>query len=114
MPSIDQFSLEAEISLSEFRSEATVTSRLLQFHRLRVRRRADLVGVFLDSGAWQELVALVDRLHAEVARLEDEAARAILAERFPDAVFEPGSPERVTAIEREYGRLLAERGGVSG
>ncbi len=111
MPSIDQFGLEAEITLSEFRSEAAVTSRLLQFHRLRVRRRADLVGVLLDSDAWQELVRLVDGLQAENARLEDEAARAILAGRLPGAVFEPGSPERADAIDREYERLVVERAG---
>jgi hypothetical protein len=109
MPSIDQFGLEAEISLSEFRSEATVTSRLLQFHRLRVRRRADFVGVFLDSDAWQELVRLVDGLQAENARLEDEAARAILGERLPGAVFVPGSPESADAVDREYERLVVER-----
>jgi hypothetical protein len=111
MPSLDQFRLEAEITLSEFRSEATVTSRLLQYHRLRVRRRADLVGVFLDSAAWDELVQLVDGLRAENARLEDEAARAILAERRPAAVFEPGSPKRADAIDAEYERLVAERAG---
>lgn len=111
MSSIDRFGLEAEITLSEFRSEAAVTSRLLQFHRLRVRRRADFVGVLLDSDAWQELVRLVDGLQAENARLEDEAARAILAERLPGAVFEPGSSERADAIDREYERLVAERAG---
>ncbi len=111
MGSLDQFPLEAEISLTDFRSEETVTSRLKAYHRLRVRRRSDLVGVFLDIAEWQHLVRYVARLEDEAEQREDEAVRAIVAARASDAVFEPGSPERVAAIDREYERLVAERRG---
>lgn len=107
--SLDRFPLEAEISLSDFRSEETLTSRLQTFHRLRVRRRNDFVGVFLDVGEWQSLVGYVAHLEAELELREDEAARAIVAQRIPGATFEPGTPGRASGIDREYQRLVAER-----
>ena len=109
MASLDHFALEAEISLTEFRSEETVTSRLRAHHRLRVRRRSDLLGVFLDVGEWQHLVRYVARLEAEAEQREDEAVRAIVAERGPGAAFEPGSSARVADIDREYERIVTAR-----
>jgi hypothetical protein len=109
MGSLDQFSLEAEISLTEFRSEHTVTSRLQKHHRLRVRRRSDLIGVFLDAAEWQQIVQHVARLENEVERRDDDAARAIIATRTPGAVFEAGSARRADEIEREYERIVEER-----
>ena len=108
MLSLDQFPLEAEISLSDFRSEETLTSRLETYHRLRVRRRSDYVGVFLDVAEWQDLVQYVARLETELERREDEAARAIVAARAPGATFEPGSAERTADIDRDYERLVVE------
>lgn len=109
MATIDQFPLEAEISLTDFRSEATVTSRLATYHRLRVRRRKSVVGVLLDAGEWKHLVEYVGHLEAEAERREDEVARAIVVAREAYAVFEPGSPLRVVEIDREVDRLVAER-----
>jgi hypothetical protein len=87
--SIDQFPLEAEIALSEMRSEETLTRRLQSFHCLRVRRRGDVVGILLDDDAWQHLVQHVARLEAEVEAREDEVALMIVAERAPGATFAP-------------------------
>jgi hypothetical protein len=109
MGNLDQFPLEAEISLTDFRSEEKVTSRLQAHHRLRVRRRSELVGVLLDIDEWQHIVRHVARLEAEAEQREDEAVRAIVAVRAPGAVFEPGSPERVAEIDREYERLVMEQ-----
>jgi hypothetical protein len=108
MGSLDQFPLEAEISLTEFRSEEKVTSRLQTHHRLRVRRRSELVGVLLDIDEWQHLVQHVARLEAEAEQREDEAVHSIIAARASDVVFEPGSPERVSEIDRDYERLVTE------
>lgn len=49
------------------------------------------------------------QLEAESERREDDAARAIVAARAPDAIFEPGSANRVAEIDREFERLVAER-----
>jgi hypothetical protein len=105
---LDHFHLGAEISLTEFRSEKTVTDRLAAYHRLQVRRRSELVGVILDVDEWGELVRYVASLEAENEHAEDEAARAIVAAR-ASAVLEPGSPERVAEIDREYELLIAKR-----
>jgi len=106
MRGLDQFPLEAEISLTEFRSQDTVTSRLRSHHRLRVRRRGDLIGVFLDVREWRQLVEYVSALEREADRREDEAALAVIHEREPGARFEAGSASRTDAIEREYTSLV--------
>lgn len=107
--SLDQFPLDAEISLTEFRSEDTVTSRLRHHHRLRVRRRGDLIGVFLDVDAWRGLVRYVESLEADAEERESEIVRAIVDARAPNAEFRAGSPDVVTAIDEEYGRLVQRR-----
>ncbi len=106
---LDQFPLEAEISLTEFRSEDTVTSRLRDHHRLRVRRRGDLIGVFLDVDAWRGLVRHVECLEAEAEQREMEIARAIVDARAPHAEFRSGSAGAVEAIDKEYERLTERR-----
>jgi hypothetical protein len=106
---LDQFPLEAEVTLTELRSEEKLTKRLRAHHRLRVRRRNDLVGVLLDIDEWHQLVHYVAKLEAEAQLREDETARAIIATRAPRAVFAEGSPEAVDEIEREYQGLVADR-----
>lgn len=108
MKALDHFQLGAEISLTEFRSEKTVTDRLAAYHRLQVRRRSELVGVILDVDEWRQLVRYVATLEAENEQAEDEAARAIIAAR-ADAVLEPGSDELIAEIDRVYEKLLAEK-----
>jgi hypothetical protein len=108
MATIDQFPLEAEIALTELRSEATLTERLRAHHRLRVRRRNELVGVLIDAEAWHQLVRYVGRLEAEVEQAENSEVRAIIEARLPGARFEPGSPALVEEIEHEYERIISE------
>ena len=109
MHALDQFPPDAEISLTDFRSEETVTERLRAYHCLPVRGRSDLVGVFLGVDEWRRLVQYVGQLEAESERREDDAAHAIVAARVPDAIFEPGSANRVAEIDRELERLVANR-----
>ena len=114
MTPIDQFPLDAEISLSEVRSEQTLTERLHAFHRLRIRRRSDLIGVLLDRNAWNELVTYVHRLEAEADRHEDDAARRLITKRMPHAEFEPGSTERAIDIFTEAGQSTGVAAAGSG
>ncbi len=108
MGALDQFPLEAEIALTELRSEATLTERLRVHHRLRVRRRNDLIGVLIDADAWRELVQYVERLEAEIERAEEAEVRAMIEARVASGLFEPGSPSLVDEIEQDYQRILAE------
>ncbi len=107
MATIDQFPLDAEIALTELRSEATLTERLRTFHRLRVRRRNELVGVLIDAQAWHNLVRYVDLLEAELERVEDSEVRAIIEARLPEAKFEPGSLALIEEIDHEYERIIS-------
>ncbi len=83
-----KFPLKADISLSDLRSEKMLTSRLAAYHRLRVRRRSDYIGVFLDVAEWRHLVQYIARLESELERREDEAVRAIVVERAAGDNFE--------------------------
>jgi PHD/YefM family antitoxin component YafN of YafNO toxin-antitoxin module len=103
---IDHFPLEAEISLTELRSESTLTSRLRSHHRLRIRRRNEVVGVLLDLAEWRRLVETVAALESEADRREEAAVASLIAARLPHAVFEAGSPEAADEIDREYERLV--------
>jgi hypothetical protein len=108
MATIDQFPLDAEIALTELRSEATLRERLRKYHRLRVRRRNELVGVLIDAQAWHNLVRYVELLEAELERVENSEVRAIIEARLPGASFEPGSPVLVEEIDHEYERIISE------
>jgi hypothetical protein len=108
MSTIDQFPLEAEIALTELRSEATLTKRLRTHHRLRVRRRNELIGVLIDAEAWHHLVRYVGRLEAELERVENSEVRAIIEARLPGARFETGSPVLVEEIDHECERIVSE------
>lgn len=109
MASIDQFPLDAEIAFTELRSESTVTQRLGIHHRLRVRRRNELVGVLLDAQAWHSLVRHVERLEAELEEVENAELRSLLEARLPGATFESGSPALVDEIDHEYERIILEK-----
>ena|SRR5450755_58776 len=108
MGAFDQFPLEAEIALTELRSEATLTERLRVYHRLRVRRRNDLIGVLIDADSWLELVRYVEGLEAEIERAEDAEVRALIEARVAGGLFEPGSPSLIEEVEHEYQRILLE------
>jgi hypothetical protein len=54
------------------------------------------------------------KLEDESERCEDDAARAIVAARASDAIFEPGSANRVAEIDREFERLVAKRAKARG
>jgi PHD/YefM family antitoxin component YafN of YafNO toxin-antitoxin module len=104
---IDHFPLEAEISLSELRSESTLTSRLRSHHRLRIRRRNEVVGVLLDLAEWRRLVETVAMLEREADQREDETVASLINARLPHAIFEAGSQQAADEIDREYERLVA-------
>ena len=108
MGGLNQFPLEAEIALTELRSEATLTERLRVHHRLRVRRRNDLIGVLIDADSWREFVRYAEGLEAEIERAEDAEVKALIEARVAGALFEPGSPSLAEGVEDEFQRVLAQ------
>ena len=107
MDLLDGFKLDADITVSELRKEDLLDERLHAHHRLRLRRRNDVLGVVVEAGAWRELAAYVSELEAQIERHEDQAVRELIARRAPDAEFVQGTPEIVSDIERQYRRLTA-------
>jgi hypothetical protein len=107
MSVLDGFPLDADITLSELRHEETLSERLRAFHRLRLRRRNDVVGVILDANEWRTLEEYVRSLEQRLEHYEDQAVRAIISERAPHASFTQATPEVIDDIERQYQTLTA-------
>ncbi len=107
MTLLDDFHMDADITVSELRQEDVLAERLHAFHRLRVRRRNDVLGVLVEADAWRAISAYVRDLEEQVERHEDEAVRQIIAQR-SDAQFEPATPDVIAEIEREYRKLIGE------
>ena len=99
---LDSFSLDAEITVSELRREDVVAARLRAHHRLRLRRKNDLLGVLVDAGEWRHIVEYVRDLEHLIARYEDESLRNLVTQRAANANFEPATPEAIADIERLY------------
>lgn len=105
----DAIPLEAELTLSELRDEKVVGSKLRQFHRVRIRRYRDIVGVLLDRSEWQRLTTRLASLEDRVAEYEEAGLRALVAKRTAGR-FEPGAPGRAAGIFDEADAALAARG----
>lgn len=106
----DAIPLEAELTLSELRDEKIVGSKLREFHRVRIRRYREIVGVLLDRTEWQRLIARIVTLEDQVAEFEEAALRALVAKRARGS-FEAGSPGRAETIFDEADAALAARSG---
>jgi hypothetical protein len=102
VPVLDGFALDADITLSELREENTLRDRLLEYHRLRLRRRSDVIGVVVDAEEWRALEEHVRSLERRLERYEDQAVRAIISERAPRAAFVQATPDVIEDIERKY------------
>lgn len=109
----DAIPLGAEISVSQLREEDTLTRVLAQYHRVRLRRYSDVVGVVVDAGEWQRLTSLIETLARRVDELEEDRLRALVARRAQEARFEPGAPGSAAFIldevESEVGKSGASR-----
>jgi len=83
------FDLDAEIGMSELRSEETLTERLHEHPALRLRRRNDMLAVLVTPERWKEILETNRELEDTVDRYEQAAVRDIIAERVSDAHFVP-------------------------
>ncbi|HTU71522.1 MAG TPA: hypothetical protein VMF11_14565 [Candidatus Baltobacteraceae bacterium] len=107
MTPLGGFDLDADITLSELREEDTLRKRLEAHHRLRVRRRSDVIGVLVDAHAWRAIESHLRELEQVIERYEEQAAHTIVADRAPNANFVPVTPVVIDDIERQYNDLTA-------
>lgn len=105
----DAIPLGAEITVSQLREEETLGRILEQYHRVRLRRYSDVVGVVVDAGEWGRLTSLISTLEQRVEELEEASLRALVSQRARDAHFEPGAAGRTAAILDEV-EAEVERG----
>jgi len=108
MAMLDDFHLDADITVSELRQEDVLDERLRAFHRLRVRRRNDILGVLVEADAWREISAYVRDLEQQLEQHEGEAVRQLLAIRLSGAEFIAATPEAIADIDREFRKLVGE------
>jgi hypothetical protein len=108
MTILDDFKLDADITVSELRHEDILDERLRSFRRLRVRRRNDVFAILVGADEWRNLAAYVRDLEAQLERHEGEAVRRILAARLPDAEFVAATPDVIDDIGSEYRKLIGE------
>ena len=76
-----RFELDANISLSELRNEKELTDRLGHFHKLRVQRRGDTLGVLISRDEWQEIAEAITQYEALLEEAEDAIVKRIIDER---------------------------------
>jgi hypothetical protein len=109
----DAIPLGAEITVSQLREEETLGRVLAQYHRVRLRRYSDVVGVVVDTGEWHRLTSLIATLEQRVEDLEESNLRALVALRAEQAHFERGAPGRTAAIFDEAETSVAGGGAPS-
>lgn len=83
MTTLDDFKLDADITVGELRHEEIVDARLKSFNRLRVRRRNDVFAVLVGAEEWQQLTDNVRELEAQVARHEGMRFVRFLPNAYP-------------------------------
>jgi hypothetical protein len=105
---LDDFHLDADITVSELRQEDVLDERLRSHHRLRVRRRNDVLGVLVAADEWRTISAYVRGLEAALERHEGDVVRQILAERSSDAEFVAATPDVIAEIDREFRKVVGE------
>jgi hypothetical protein len=104
MAFLDDFNLDADISVSELRQDDVLDARLRTFHRLRLRRRNDVLAVVVQADTWRTLAAHVRNLEAQLERFEDAEALALVRER-SSATFVRATPDVIDGIDEHYDAL---------
>jgi hypothetical protein len=103
---------DIDIGISELRDADNLVARLKSVHRLRVRRRAETIGVLIDAETWRDLQERFRRLEAELEKWEDEALAALAMERLNSP--EPwvsGSEQLADELLTDYNEMEAQRRG---
>lgn len=109
------FDLDADIGVSDLRSEVRLEEALRTHQTLRLRKRNDLLAVLVSPSRWRELIRLLReqqqmilKLNEALEQYEDEAVRAILAERTSTARLVPLSDESWADVVKRFNELTRE------
>jgi len=100
-----QIDVDAEITVSELRSEETFDQRLQAHSALRLRRRNDLLGVIVSTERWKSIEETIRNLNAALEKLEDAATLALIEQRVANATYAPVTDEVWADIAHRYGEL---------
>ena len=103
---------DADIGVTELRDARKLADRLRRQRRLRVRKGAKTIGVFVSAAAWRELQERFDTLQAELDARDDDALNALLEERLANpGPWVRGSKENAAAAIADYERIMKRRRG---
>jgi PHD/YefM family antitoxin component YafN of YafNO toxin-antitoxin module len=100
-----QIDVDAEITVSELRSEETLDQRLQHHSALRLRRRNDLLGVIVSTERWKSIEETIRNLNAALEQLEDAATLALIEQRVTTATYVPVTDEVWSDVEHRYDEL---------
>ncbi len=103
-----QIDLDAEISVSELRSEELFDRRLQAHSALRLRRRNDLLGVIVSTERWKSIEETIRHLSAALEQLEDAATSSLSERRVSEAKYAPVTDESWTDVEKRYTELTRD------
>jgi hypothetical protein len=101
------FDLDAEIGMSELRSEETLTERLHEHPALRLRRRNDMLAVLVTPERWKEILQTIRDLEDAVERYEHAAVQNLIAERAATARFVPPSESAWDEVTQRFNDLTS-------
>jgi hypothetical protein len=99
------FDLDAEIGMSELRSEDTLTARLHEHPALRLRRRNDMLAVLVTPERWREIQQTIRDLEDEIEHYEQAAVHALIAERASGANFVPATESTWHEVTQRFNDL---------
>ena len=103
---------DADIGVTDLRDSRKLAERLRRRRRLRVKKGAETIGVFVSAPAWRELQERFDALQAELEARDDAALDSLLVERMADSErWVRGSAENAATIATGYERLVKQRRG---
>jgi PHD/YefM family antitoxin component YafN of YafNO toxin-antitoxin module len=103
-----QIDVDAEISVSELRSEEVFDRRLRAHSALRLRRRNDLLGVIVSTERWKSIEETIRRMSEALENLEDAATLSLIERRASTAKYAPLPDDSWTQVENRYRDLTRD------
>jgi hypothetical protein len=109
-PAVPRLAVDGDISVTQVREDGVLADHLRRYGGvLRLLKHTTPVGVVVSIDAWKQLEHLGERVEALEQRIEDDAVRALIAER-RDHVRESGSGGAdIQTFWNDYNAALRQR-----